>query len=240
MLINNINLCRTVLKNDLTQISKWFIVRRHGEYHDYDMNELVSTCIEISKKTNNNHSRINSSEKIDTNIYLKGETFNYLVDIITMLYFNAIEHSGFNNLEDMYIQIEISEIPSSDVKDELMNIDGQKLDFLKFFEDHPSSTLKIKVLNLLAEHKDEEKIRITISDIFEKIENPDKYKNFISEEGGTGIPKIYYTLKHNIGSTFAHQYYIDENKWFIAEIFINLQDLIAYKEGENETIIYRG
>jgi hypothetical protein len=241
LLLNNIHLCRTVLKNDLQQISNWFIVRRHGEYYDYSMHELISTCVEINKKTHKNYSMINSSENIQTDINLKGETFYYLVDIITILYSNAIEHSGFENFQEMNIQIEISEMESMEVAkiaEEIDSSNNNDADFIKSFKESNFSTLKIRVKNLLSEHKDVNKTYNRVDEIFGKIKNLDKYANLVSEEGGTGISKIYYTLKHNIDSLFVHQYYIDEDRYFNAEIYLNLKGLTASEEVKDEASIY--
>lgn len=226
-LFTKINLCRTILKSDLKQISNWFIVRRYGEYYNYNLGELVSTCFEINNKTNKKYSLIRKSVKIESDIYLKGKTFNYLIDVINILYSNAIQHSGFNKYEDMNIDIEISEIDSSVIADALER--SGKFSS-KEFRNSKYPSLRIIMKNLLEENKKSEDITGVINGIFEKISNSDK--NLVSEEGGTGLTKINNILKYNIGALFFHQYLVDENNWFNAEIFLNLEYIIADKEEE--------
>ncbi|MGH1257159.1 MULTISPECIES: hypothetical protein [Bacillus] len=227
ILLKDINLCKVGIKTDLNEISNWFVVRRVNDFHDFYFQELIDTSLEIIRKSNKDFDKIQITSNVETELQIKGEYFNYLVDVFYMLYSNALEHSGFNNLEELMIDTEIAEVTKEQIElllendpSELGIVDDREK-FKEVFLEERENFLAIHVKNSLSPEKNSEEIRQIIA---ERIDAAMDIK-LISEEGGTGISKLYYICKHNLKVTNYHEYFIDDNNWFHARICINIKNL---------------
>ncbi|PHB39295.1 hypothetical protein COE82_18455 [Bacillus wiedmannii] len=227
ILLKDINLCKVGIKTDLNEISNWFVVRRVNDFHDFYFQELIDTSLEIIRKSNKDFDKIKITGNVKAGIQIKGEYFNYLVDVFNMLYSNALEHSGFNNLEELMINTEIAKVTKEQIELLLENdpselgIVEDRDKFKEVFLEESENFLAIHVKNSLSEEKNSEEIRRIIA---ERIDAAMDIK-LISEEGGTGISKLYYICKHNLKVTNYHEYLIDDNNWFHARICINIKNL---------------
>ncbi|PGB73541.1 hypothetical protein COM03_27240 [Bacillus wiedmannii] len=227
ILLKDINLCKVGIKTDLNEISNWFVVRRVNDFHDFYFQELIDTSLEIIRKSNKDFDKIQITGDVGKEIQIKGEYFNYLVDVFYMLYSNALEHSGFNNLEKLMINTEIAEVTKEQIELLLENdpselgIVEDRDKFKEVFLEESENFLAIHVKNSLSPEKNSEEIRQIIA---ERIDAAMDIK-LISEEGGTGISKLYYICKHNLKVTNYHEYFIDDNNWFHARICINIKNL---------------
>ncbi|WML50240.1 hypothetical protein RCG23_10775 [Neobacillus sp. PS3-34] len=243
ILHKDINLSKVGIKTDLNEISNWFVVRRTNEFHDFSFQELIDTNLEIIKKSNKDCEKINFIEKIDVNLILKGEYFNYLVDIFNMLYSNANEHCGHNSLEELTISTEISHIEQQYIEEKL-NADSLEAslydkNFKELFFTDRGEYLKVSIKNSLSSEKNNEEIRMIIDEKLEAALDTKRSNSLISEEGGTGLTKIYYILKHNLKVSSYQEYYINDDNYFNVDIYLNILNIKAEKgEATLENIIY--
>lgn len=214
---------------DLNEVCKWMVVRRSNEFHDFEFNELVETSMEI---VNKGSSSFSTTEKIDSHLKVKGEYFNYFIDIMTMLYTNAIKHSGFNNLQNLNIETIISEISIEELPKytDIIEVDyGISVDKMKeIFSNSNGPIVKILVKNNLGSSVDKSRITEKIKERFMVISQKEVPEEMIIGEGGTGILKIFSILEHNISASYYNFYYVMDNKMH-AEIIIDFSNLEVSK-----------
>ncbi|MFP8644514.1 hypothetical protein ACLHWY_23490 [Priestia aryabhattai] len=229
-LCRDINLAKANIKHDLFEISNWFIVRRSNEFHDFTFGDLIETGLEIVKKSNKANTIFNNNEKIEEDTLIKGEHFNYLIDIFTMLYSNAIKHSGFENLGDLNIYTNIKRLTFPEVEEALkgQQIQGSWNEEVESFSDLFNTpthfNIKITVCNTLDKQKDIDEITKIIQKKFSVILDKKLSEEMILGEGGTGISKVYYILEHNLKVPFIQSYYVEDHKMF-AEFILNIDQL---------------
>ncbi|MDM5153225.1 hypothetical protein QUF88_04895 [Bacillus sp. DX1.1] len=231
LISRDINVAKATIKHDLFEISNWFIVRRSNEFHDFSFSDLIETGLEIVKKSNKANVVFNTIAEIQEDTLVKGEHFNYLIDIFTMLYSNAIKHSGFENLGDLNIYTNIKRIAFSEVEKALndQTIEGNWANdgsFSDLFNTEGNYNIKITVSNTLDAKKDPKEIAKIIKKKFDVILDKEQSEEMILGEGGTGISKVYYILEHNLKVPFIQRYYVNEHKMF-AEFILNIEELKA-------------
>lgn len=221
-----VGVCRAILQKDLGLVKSWFQIKKDNQYVDFMFQELISTCIEINDKLNNKYSKISNETNIEIPVLFKGNKFTYWIDIINILYVNAIKHSGFNRIEDTHIKIDANIIDKAEkfqkVKSKLINIEN--------FEKYENSTndfMMFRIENTLAEELNEEHIYYKIYDIFCNLRES-KYTNLVRREGGTGIYKMANILTKNIKGNSLYSFNCENHK-FCIEIIIELNDSIIVR-----------
>lgn len=138
---NDINICKANLSVNLNSISQWFIKKSDIEYLDFNMNDLLDTCIQINNQIYYKDENIKIKRSINNNIIFSGDVFIYFMDILNILYLNALTHSGFDRTEDMLIYIIVDEMTKDDIENSGM----------KFHDDYvPTNFISITFKNKLS------------------------------------------------------------------------------------------
>ncbi|CAI3647076.1 hypothetical protein CNEO3_470028 [Clostridium neonatale] len=219
-LVGEVGVCCSILKQDLELVKNWFHIKKDNQYIDFKFQDLLNTCIEINNKLNNNYSKIKDRIEINVQIPLifKGDKFTYWVDIINILYLNAIKHCGFQRIDDIKIELEAKVI--NDITKYNREKKTEYNDLIKVQLDKKYIFLKLK--NNLSNEINEEEVANKVDDIFTNIKSC-TYENYITCEGGSGIYKMTNILKNNIKTNSFYQFYCLEHE-FCIEIFIELKD----------------
>lgn len=102
--------CKTDIQNELENIKGWFTLSDFNEWDNFTFEELLETCSEIDKKLFSGFEKVNIAIDSKSNSHLKGFCFREIVDIVLIIFNNAITHSGFlNSPEKLTILCELNE-----------------------------------------------------------------------------------------------------------------------------------
>ena len=141
-LFQNIITSKVNVQNDINRIGRWF--NRSGtQIKDFRVNKVV----EITKENTNKHyegknKSIELSEKIETNVVIKGEYLPYLIDLMKIFFDNILKHTRQSsgpvptlieiktNRADTYLCLNIFNDLFGDIEVERDNID----DYLNKFK----------------------------------------------------------------------------------------------------------
>lgn len=221
-----IGLCNSNLVYDLDTVKSWFQLKRNNQYTNFSFYEAMTTCVEINNKLNKDYSYINVTRNInDQSILFKGNKFVYWIDIINILYVNAIKHSGFAEKGEINIDIEANILNNLDGISEYKNFvvyEPENKEYNKL----NSKFIKFKIENNLSENKNIEEVSKKIQDIFKKLEHGD-YVDLIRIEGGTGLSKVYHILKNNFKNYFKYSGVCENNKFAIEIILALNEDIVV-------------
>lgn len=219
-LCNNITVCKSQISGTIKEFANVFN-KQDVSYVDFTMNDLVDACLEISSKLNPHFSDIKINKDITNNDVFKGKKFPYLVDVVSILLDNAVEHSGINSASDMYITIEVSNyndpVMISYVKEELEK---------KNIHISDTNFVKLTVANRLGESIDTPNLEEKIADIFSKMKDTDTVKKYSQSEGGTGLYKLYKTVQYNLNTAYSILYQVSEDLFEITILF-RITDIIV-------------
>lgn len=107
----NIVDCKTGIQNEFSSITQWFVLSEYNQWEDFNFNELLELCKQISKGLFSSFSKANIIENSEASkYYFKGKTYRHLLDVILIVFNNAVVHSGYkDNLENLQIQCSIVE-----------------------------------------------------------------------------------------------------------------------------------
>jgi len=211
--LSNINLCRTNIESTINDFSEVF-EKPNTTHKSFTMEELCETALSISGKMHRDFDKINITQKIEVQDVIKGNYLPYFIDSLGILINNAIEHSGFTNLGDLELGIEVSKI-----------IDGSE-DWNNYNEIFLSrkiiirekSNLKcIKVMNNFAFDVDINRIQ----NAFKSAESFDKVKEFVQSEGGSGLIKLSNIFKNSLPVPFIILYEVREQVFTISIVFVS-------------------
>ena len=214
---NNINMCKTKIDNSIQEFADVFY-KRDISYCDYKMEDMVTTCLEISQRMSSEFRLVNVTKKIESDYTFSGESFPYFIDILNMMINNAVEHSGFKKSSDIKIEISIRDNNSDD--DNYIDIVKESVSESKF-EDYAI----IKVKNNLDRSIDEKELEEKIHQIFANAKNPEILRKYTQLEGGSGLYKIYKTLQYNIMAPYLILYNVEKEKFELI-IIIGIAKLI--------------
>ena len=219
-LCNNITVCKSQISGTIKEFANVFN-KQDVSYVDFTMNDLVDACLEISSKLNPHFSDIKINKDITNNDVFKGKIFPYLVDVVSILLDNAVEHSGINSASDMCITIEVSNYNDPEtisyVKKELEK---------KNIHISDANFVKLAVANRLGESIDTCNLKEKIADIFSKMTDTDTVKKYSQSEGGTGLYKLYKTVQYNLNTAYSILYKLSENLFEIIILF-RITDIIV-------------
>lgn len=102
--------CKTEIQNELKRITNWFVLSDYNEWEAFTFEELIQTCIEIDKNLFSGFEKVKI--KIEQNIktQIKGMYFREFVDIVLIIFNNAIVHSGYkDNLSILTVKCHFTE-----------------------------------------------------------------------------------------------------------------------------------
>lgn len=194
--------CKAALYSEINTISEWFSLNNSDNWDSFSFDDLINMCFEIEKKLFSGFESININRFKECDFIFKGNIFRQCIDIILMLFNNAIQHSGFiGQLSNLKINL-------------LLKSD--------------SNSIYLIVENNLADTIDKEALNSTIIEINNNY-NVQKYLMINTrEEGGMGLLKVMAIL---FSATRAYeQFYVSmyENK-FRVEIKIKKEIVLDDK-----------
>ena len=170
--------CRTNVQHEMEKISRWFQLTKNRKDFRFTIEQLIKVCLEILNNVNPKFKLCEVNYDINDNagnVILNGIVFPYFVDIILILLDNIILHSGWE-------------------------MEGIKID-LKVYADQNNRVI-FDIENNVKKEKLEE-VNEKIKQIEQTIINADEHINLVSQEGGTGYPKILKILKYDIKNDFS-------------------------------------
>lgn len=89
--------CKTAIQNKLKSISNWFVLTEYNQWEAFGFSEIIQTCKEIDKNMFSGYDSVCINVRDDVNIKIEGKYFSEFVDIILIIFNNAIEHSGYRD-----------------------------------------------------------------------------------------------------------------------------------------------
>jgi hypothetical protein len=221
--VKKINLCKVKVESVIKEFSDVFH-KRDISYCDYTMQDLVSTCLEISQKLNSNFKNINLKQEIKAPYYFSGDSFSYFVDIVNIIINNSLERSGI----DDYSKLDLSITITDEYSEELVEILQEGLKE-KGIDVDCSNFMTISIKNNLSMDADIDEIKRKINSIFDNRENYEVLRKFAQTEGGSGLYKLYKTMQYNIGAPYSIFFNIDEDCFEII-LFMGVDSLILKED----------
>lgn len=103
-LFRSISTCRTNMQNDINNVIKWFSISTNKNIIDFNMAELVDTCIQILKKIYPTILIDVHTNVTDKAIY-PGNIFESLVIVLLNLLDNACKYGNINDTVEAYLDI---------------------------------------------------------------------------------------------------------------------------------------
>lgn len=203
---NRIINCRLDVQHQLIKISEWFKVSESTDDGDYDVNLLLDTLIATCEMINPAYKEITLNREVKCTSLLLGITFTYLIDILRILYDNAVVHSEIRDYSNLNIDIVVLE-------DE---------NFIKFI-----------MKNNLAEHLMISNVKKNIESAKNKLRDSNYLSSYSTREGGSGYVKIINILNYKLQATsFAFYFDVNDERKYFVEIVISKQAIISLKKGE--------
>lgn len=210
-LLRKIEITKAKYVDDINRFEEVFYMKSE-QYPEFKLKDVVEFCCMIEKDIN---SKFDSAKlKIDErchNLY-NGRIFPYMVDIVSVLVHNAVEHSQFQDMSLLQINIIIKEIDQEDF------IEWNRHGIIQNY------SIILNVKNNLADCVDEEVQNKKVRNIIEGMEE----SNFNEKSKlvkGSGLYKIARTLYYNLDGkgAFSFKY---ENSWFNISIAMDLREYI--------------
>lgn len=160
--------CKTDIQNKLKSISNWFVLTEYNQWEAFGFSEIIQTCKEIDKNMFSGYDSVSINIHDDVNIKIEGKYFREFVDIILIIFNNAIEHSGYK--DDL----------------SLLVID------CRFFED--SGYYYFSFTNSLSDKINVNELQKTIDRINDDFYQQKYLQLNVRQEGGMGIYKIMHII----------------------------------------------
>lgn len=204
---NKIINCRLDVQHQLIKIAEWFKVSENTDDGDFDANLLLDTLITTCEMLNPSYKEITLNREVACKSLFLGITFTYLIDIIRILYDNAVEHSEIRDYNNLIIDVFITE---------------------------DDNLIKLVMKNNLAEHLTILNVKESILSTQKKLSDINYVNSYSIREGGSGYVKIINILKYKLqAAPFAIIFDINEDRNYVVEILINKQAIISIKKGED-------
>ena len=105
--------CKTCIQHEISLISQWFTLSEYNNWEDYTFEDLIETSKEIDKNLFSDFEKIRFNCTNSLDVKFNGDAFRYFIDIILIIFNNAINHSGY---KDTLTSLEINYSFSSDSK----------------------------------------------------------------------------------------------------------------------------
>lgn len=156
--------CKTEIQNKLQSISDWFVLTEYNQWDPFDFNDIIQTCIEINKNMFSGYDNVRIDVCDNVNNKIKGKYFREFIDVILIIFNNAIEHSGYkDDLAKLNIECNYSE-----------DSDGYYLSFE----------------NILSEDVDINELQKVVDRINRDFYDQKYLQLNVRQEGGMGLYKI--------------------------------------------------
>ncbi len=197
--------CKVALNSEINTISEWFSLNDSDNWENFSFDDLIDMCSEIEKKLFSGFEAISITKSKDDDFIFNGKAFRQCIDIILMLFNNAIQHSGF-----------------------IGQLNKLKINFSVKSDNH---SVYLIVENNLSDVIDKKSLNSTIDEINN---NYSKGKYLIintRQEGGMGLLKVMLILFS--ATRLRDQFYVSlqENK-FRVEIKIK-KEIVLYDKNSD-------
>lgn len=210
-LLRKIEITKAKYIDDINRFEEVFYMKSE-QYPEFSLKDVVEFCCMIEKDINSKFDLVNLTIEDKCHEVYNGKIFPYMVDIVSVLVHNAVEHSQFQDMSLLQINITIKEICKEDF------IEWNKDDRIQNF------SIILNVNNNLADCVNEEVQNKRVRNIIESMEE----SNFNEKSKlvkGSGLYKIARTLYYNLDGIGAfHIKY--ENGWFNISVAMDLREYI--------------
>lgn len=160
--------CKTEVQKSFELVTEWFSLSEYNDWENYDFKELIETCQEISKSLFGDFYNLTVKYQIADSCVFMGNTFRDMVDIVLIIFNNAVLHSGYKeHLQELSINVELTE---------------------------DSSSLYMSFVNNLSDEVDINELDHKIAAINKSFGDKSYLKINTRQEGGMGLYKIMHTL----------------------------------------------
>lgn len=212
-LLRSIEISKAKYIEDIESFQDIFNMENEN-YMDYSFNELIDFCVKIEADMNKDFSNAELVVENKCHQRFKGSTFPYLVDIMSILLRNAVEHSEIKDMKRLKIHINIDRLPQFEIL-------AQKKESFKAYIDIENAVV-INICNNLDLSVNEDENYSKIEKIIKNI-NDDTYKPHSNKEGGSGIYKIARTVDYNL-KTKAVVFGNRKKGWFDIYLIVDLRN----------------
>ncbi|MCI9082128.1 MAG: hypothetical protein HFI70_07450 [Lachnospiraceae bacterium] len=212
-LLRKIEISKAKYVEDLDSFKDIFYMENEN-YPDFTLRDLVEFCCKIEDDMNNEFSSAKVKVDINVNDIYIGKIFPYMVDVLGNLIRNGVQHSEFDKLKDLIIEIEVSDYKGGEL---------EKIFIESYHFDMPFNIV-IRVRNNLNDIVNKQDV---IQRVNQKIENIEKkkYRSESMKEGGSGLYKIARTIDYSL-STNAAFYNNHSADYFDISIAMDLKKYI--------------
>ena len=213
-LLRRIEISKAKYTEDISKFEDIFYMKSE-QYPRFTIKDVVEFCCEIEKDINPKFSLAKFEIDNDCGNIYNGSIFPYMVDIISILIHNAVEHSLFQDIKLLQIKIAVHTIDR--LKKENRDLDERLKDF----------SILLNVKNNLADNVNEQELGERVMNIIGSMEaNTFREKSKLVK--GSGLYKIARTLYYNLDGLGAF-YYKKEKGWFDLSIAMNLNKYLEEK-----------
>lgn len=213
-LLRKIEISKAKYTEDITKFEGIFYMKSE-QYPNFLIKDAIEFCCEIEKDINPKFNLVHLEiENECSNIY-KGSLFPYLVDIISILIHNAVEHSKLQDMRLLHIRVSI--VSNNHQKTGKWYSDERLKDY----------SIILNCKNNLAACVDEQELNEKVLNIIGSMEaNTFREKSKLTK--GSGLYKIARTLYYNLDGMGA--FYLEkEEGWFNLSIAMNLKKYLKEK-----------
>ncbi|SEJ60658.1 hypothetical protein SAMN05660742_111154 [Propionispira arboris] len=215
---NNITLVKPKVEGAIQEFSNVFY-KDDVEYQDFTMSELMMISTKILRNLYSNTENINFKNNIECKMKFSGVYFAYFIDIMMILFNNVMEHNGFDDLNNLKIEVSMSDEITEDDKKELHEVAPNNTEFNEKY-------LVIKMKNNFSKEIDSNNLEKKVREVLEeKAGSENNISQYTQIEGGTGLRKIKKTLSYDLGIQYAIRCFID-NREFEIKIYLCIENLI--------------
>lgn len=190
-LLRKIETCKAKYIEDINGFKDIFWMDK-TKYPDFLISELIDFCLQIERDMNKDFEKTIVSIKNGYQNRFQGYIFPYLVDIIGILFRNAVQHSKFNDLSELKIELVIDKIGDCVLPEVLYNGIPDNI--------RDSVNMVINIKNNLSKSVNENEVEEIVHEIIDNISNGTYLENSNSE-GGSGLYKIAKLLDYNLKSS---------------------------------------
>lgn len=182
-----------------------------SEYKNFYMHDLSDSCQRIIEKLFPNSNKIQWSINADTELLFDGRYFASFVDILCILLNNSITHSGFTDMSQISIEIDINESTPdarADFFDAMNALDDSK------------HVVFLQVKNNIVPSANMKDLERKIQSTFQAIRSEQDGAHFIQSEGGSGLFKLAKTAEYNLDAKYCILYSFEEHTVMIGYEFV--------------------
>lgn len=213
-LLRKIEITKAKYTEDIAKFEDIFYMKSE-QYPNFTIKDAIEFCCEIEKDINPKFDLVHLEIQDGCSNIYNGSIFPYLVDIISILIHNAVEHSQLQDMRLLQIKVCILSVDDQEKSEWYSD---------KMLKDY-SIILNFK--NNLAADVDEKALNEKVVNIIGSMEaNIFRKKSKLIK--GSGLYKIARTLYYNLDGMGAFHFEKEEG-WFNLSVFMNLKKYLEDK-----------